>query len=310
MKILFTGASSFTGYWFARTLSEAGHQIICIFTASSANDYTDVRSLRVNQLLDISDCRFGVAFGDERFMEMIKTERFDLLCHHAACVKDYKEASFDVAYALQQNTNNVYHVLKTLAENDCKKMILTGSVFEGGEGKGSDNLPHFSPYGLSKALTAQIFAYYAQQFGMAFGKFVIPNPFGPFEEKRFTAYLMRNWMQGAVPQIGTPDYVRDNIPVGLLALYYKHFCEHLEPGSLKKISPTGIADSQGNFAAIVANEVSQRLNIPCEFTCKIQSDFSEPMIRLNTDRMQEVESQFDASAFWDQFAAYYKQYGA
>ena len=29
MKILFTGASSFTGYWFVKTLAEAGHEVIC-----------------------------------------------------------------------------------------------------------------------------------------------------------------------------------------------------------------------------------------------------------------------------------------
>jgi nucleoside-diphosphate-sugar epimerase len=29
MKILFTGATSFTGYWFVKTLAAAGHQIVC-----------------------------------------------------------------------------------------------------------------------------------------------------------------------------------------------------------------------------------------------------------------------------------------
>ena len=38
--------------------------------------------------------------------------------------------------------------------------MLSGSVFEGGEGSGSQGLPDFSPYGLSKALTAQMFRYY------------------------------------------------------------------------------------------------------------------------------------------------------
>ena len=31
MKILFTGASSFTGFWFARALAAAGHEVVATF---------------------------------------------------------------------------------------------------------------------------------------------------------------------------------------------------------------------------------------------------------------------------------------
>ena len=31
MKILFTGASSFTGYWFAKQLASAGHEVFALF---------------------------------------------------------------------------------------------------------------------------------------------------------------------------------------------------------------------------------------------------------------------------------------
>ena len=40
-------------------------------------------------------------------------------------------------------------------------MVLTGSVFEHGAGEGSDGLPAFSPYGVSKSLTAEIVRYEA-----------------------------------------------------------------------------------------------------------------------------------------------------
>ena len=33
MRILFTGASSFTGYWFIRELVAAGHRVIATFAA-------------------------------------------------------------------------------------------------------------------------------------------------------------------------------------------------------------------------------------------------------------------------------------
>jgi nucleoside-diphosphate-sugar epimerase len=31
MKILFTGASSFTGFWFVRELARAGHEVVATF---------------------------------------------------------------------------------------------------------------------------------------------------------------------------------------------------------------------------------------------------------------------------------------
>ena len=75
----------------------------------------------------------------------------------------------------------------------------------------------FSPYGLSKGLTAAIVSHRCREFGLRYGKFVIPNPFGPLEEPRFCAYLVRTWRNGEVARINTPAYVRDNIHVSLLA---------------------------------------------------------------------------------------------
>ena len=43
MKILLTGASSFTGMWFARELAQAGHEVVATF--QRAHDaYADERS--------------------------------------------------------------------------------------------------------------------------------------------------------------------------------------------------------------------------------------------------------------------------
>lgn len=308
MKILFTGASSFSGYWFVKTLAESGHNVTCTYTAQSVAEYEGVRRERVRQLASLSKSVFRVKFGDAAFLQLIEKEKFDLLCHHAAWVQNYKDFTFDVALAIANNTHNVLQTLKTLADCGCKRIIVTGSVFEGGEGGGSDNLPHFSPYGLSKALTSQVFEYYAAHFKMAFGKFVIPNPFGAYEEPRFTSYLMNNWLKEQTPKVNTPDYVRDNIPAGLLASYYRYFCEKisaLDTGSIR-LAPSGIVGSQGAFTQLVAHEVGSRLGKPCDCILEQQTNFSEPLIRINTDRITEIEKAFSLQKFWDEFVAYYK----
>ena len=62
MKILFTGASSFTGYWFVKALAAAGHEVVCPITKPWAS-YTDVRRQRLELLQP--GCRLvpGASFG-------------------------------------------------------------------------------------------------------------------------------------------------------------------------------------------------------------------------------------------------------
>src|SRR6185295_14407255 len=109
---------------------------------------------------------------------------------------NYKSPDFNVCAAVAKNTRRIQNVLKLLPANSAAAFLLTGSFFEGGEGAGSEALPHFSPYGLSKALTVDVCTYYCKILGVRIGKFVIPNPFGPWEEPRFTTYLMRTWSKG------------------------------------------------------------------------------------------------------------------
>jgi nucleoside-diphosphate-sugar epimerase len=185
---------------------------------------------------------------------------------------------------------------------------LTGSVFEPGEGAGSQGLPAFSPYGLSKRLTAQVVEYYCGLAGMSYGKFVIPNPFGPFEEPRFTQYLVRSWYEGKTPGVNTPAYVRDNIHASLLAKAYAAFAGSLsDEAGATKLNPSGYIESQGDFALRFAHEMRGRLGLPCEVTLAHQTEFSEPRIRVNTDMLDADALGWNEAAAWDELARYYQQ---
>ena len=67
---------------------------------------------------------------------------------------------FNAINALGNNTYNLPACARDDKAANCHRLLLSGSVFEGGEGAGSQGLPNFSPYGLSKALTFQVFRYY------------------------------------------------------------------------------------------------------------------------------------------------------
>lgn len=307
MKVLFTGASSFTGLWFVRELARAGHQVVATFRRQPQEYADEPRRQRVSQALEHCRGVHGCSFGDARFLEIAAGDDWDLLCHHAADATNYKSADFDPAAALAGNTRNIAAVLDALRGKSGRApcVLLTGSVFENDEGAGSQGLPAFSPYGLSKSFTYQMFRYHAARAGLALGKFVIPNPFGPYEEPRFTTYLVKTWSSGQAAVVNTPAYVRDNIHVSLLARRYAGFAGELAARAAPAyLRPSGYVESQGAFALRFAREMRPRLGLPCEVELKVQLEFAEPKVRINTDPAQVPG--WDESAAWGEAAAYYK----
>jgi nucleoside-diphosphate-sugar epimerase len=254
---------------------------------------------------------FGCSFGDDAFLALAGGERWDLLCHHAADVTNYKSPSFDVTSAVASNTRNVAAVVDTLKRKaDFLRILVTGSFFENDEGVGSDGLPAFSPYGLSKGLTWQVFRYHASRAAVSLGKFVVPHPFGAYEDPRFTAYLFKNWLNGATATVNTPAYVRDNAHVTLLAKAYVRFAENLPATALiSRTNPSCYPESQGAFAQRFANEMRKRLGLPCVLELRQQVDFQEPRLRINTDPVDGDALGWNESCAWDEIAEYYSAVG-
>ena len=198
-------------------------------------------------------------------------------------------------------------MLAAAKEHGLKAVVLTGTVFEPDEGTGDKPLRAFSPYGLSKAMTFQFFRYYCHEADVPLGKFVIPNPFGPFEEARFTAHLMRAWKEGKPAGVKTPEYVRDNIHVDLLAAVYGRFVNRVAglPAGCVKTNPSGYVEKQGQFAQRVALEVKSRTGWACKLELAKQVDFSEPLSRSNAEPASQLVSDWSQQKAWDVFAEFY-----
>ena len=304
MRILFTGASSFTGHWFVHELVEAGHEVVAAFRGEG--EYAGVRAMRARLVRELCEVRFGCRFGADDFLALAKAP-FDVLCHHAAEVGNYRNPDFDPYRAPAANLHRLPEVLRALKDRGCGRLVLTGSLFEASEGADSAPLRAFSPYGLSKTLTASAAEFYADREGFTFEKFVVPNPFGPYEEPRFTAYLMKTWLAAETARVQTPRYVRDNIPVSLLARAYAEFVgANPAPGAVRRRNPSFYPESQGAFAERVRREVATRLGLRCDLELGQQTAFPEPVVRINTDLLDPEALGFSEAQAWDEFVQYYR----
>lgn len=303
MRILITGVSSFTGAWFAIKLAAAGHDVFGTLQGT-ADRYVDIRAERLVAMRAAGVMLVdGISFGTDAFIELVSSG-FDIICHHGANVTNYRSMDFDVAGAVAANTRNSHAVLTSAAQHGCSAIVLTGSVFEQDEGAGECPRRAFSPYGLSKGLTWQSFEYWAAVVGIRLAKFVIPNPFGAMEEPRFCAYLMKTWMKGDTAEVRTPDYVRDNIPVDLLSKSYVEFVSsQRNVAAPTRLNPSGYLESQGAFARRFASEIGRRLGIATPLLLSKQTDFEEPIMRVNTDN---VKAGWDETVSWNAMADYYR----
>ena len=308
MRILFTGASSFTGLWFIQALRAQDHEVVATFTRPPAiYENGTIASLRTARVADLCECVYDVSFGDSNFVALLENgQKFDVLCHHGAVVEDYRRPDFDVLGAVRKNTQGVVKVLEVLAKRGGRAVVLTGSVFEKGEGAGSEVQLSVSPYGASKAMTSDLFRFYASRVGIQLRKFVIANPFGPFEEPRFTAYLMRQWLAGEPATVRTPAYVRDNIHVGLLAAAYTGFVTSPTSGDpYLHFGPSGYVQTQGDFAERVSRQMRNRIGRACDLEFDTQTDFPEPRVRINIHPVNAHALGFSEEEAWDRIAEYY-----
>jgi nucleoside-diphosphate-sugar epimerase len=296
LKILLTGASSFTGMHFARALADAGHDLTCTLT-KGLDDYSGVRRQRVDRLP--GNLAFYTTFGSPRFMRLVADNSFDILCHHGANAADYASPDFDVPGAIQLNTNNGREVVRLMAGRGLKQVVVTGSVAEPDEANGVWRALY--PYGIAKAATGMLFRHWCREFGVNFGRFVVPNPFGPYEDYRLCRFMITTWRNGGTVKIATPAYVRDFIHVDLLAkVYADQFVGKIVAPVCR---PGGYAESVGDFAKRCSIEIGLRLGIRTEVELIGQENFPEPAVRVNGPRASHPL--WSERGAWDAMAGYY-----
>ena len=307
MRILLTGASSFSGLWLVRALVAAGAEVAAV-ARGHPDGYDALRRLRIERVARLARTRFGAAFGDAGFLELIEeAEPFDVLCLHHAEVGDFRRHDYDALAAARANTKNIERVLDRLRRRGLRRVVLTGSVFEADEGDGDRPLEAVGAYGLAKTVTASLVRHAAAACGIELFKITLPSPFGAFQAGGLADHLLRAWQTGEVPILRHPERVRDFVPIELFAAHYAAVALGRMPAAGGRANPSGHVESCAAFADRLAREMRPRLGKACRFAVADPPwTDGEPRCRFNTEPLPQLFDRTLHGRSWDRLALHYR----
>ena len=131
MNILFLGVSSFSGYHFIKKLSQnKKNKITCTLT-KNFKSYKSIRLKRIKFLKKIKNVKIieKIKFGDNKFINLLSKNKFDIICLHHALTKNYNsDLKFNLNKSLSENTKNINKVFNKI-NNKCK-IIISNTVFQ------------------------------------------------------------------------------------------------------------------------------------------------------------------------------------
>ena len=93
MKILFTGASSFTGMHFVEALLHHGHDVLAVFSRPRES-YSGISQVRMMRIQKRTTCIFDTQYGTKPFVDILEHHSFDIYCHHWSYTTNYQKLDF------------------------------------------------------------------------------------------------------------------------------------------------------------------------------------------------------------------------
>lgn len=288
-----SGASSFTGYWIAKILSEKGCQVSSLFSRAR-NEYQGLRAERVQNAAGEPFFKIDATRGDIR--RWIKEFRPQIWIHHYHWMQNFRSADYDLVRAREIALDPLPGIVSQLVESGCQGIIYSGTYCEPGEG-GNQNSR--LPYAHSKKEVWERLAELCRDQGMPLSKVVIPNPVGPLEDsERLTPALLAAAVHRTDFSVRTPDAKMDFIPIREIGEIYAKLSRDLVRGHSAIVRPSGWVGSVEEWCRKVLLEVAyRRLSWP-EITLRANPVVAAECLRNPSDGTVSV----DWKRFWDELA--------
>ena len=199
-KALVTGASGFIGSHLCRKLLALGVSVFAVSRSEAVIEH---------ELLDYRQVDLADFESTEALITDVRPDYVFHLASHVMGALDLKH----VLPAFHSNLQTTVNLLTALAENGCKRVVLTGSLVEPAEGE-LHTIPS-SPYAAAKWASS----HYAKMFHAVFGLpattarvFMVYGP-GQKDLTKLIPYVIRTIHNGGVPEISGGERLIDWIYV-------------------------------------------------------------------------------------------------
>ena len=301
-RVAITGLSSFTGAAIANRLSINGYNVVGQ-TLGLKKNYTDLKRNRLVSLEKSIQLNEGINCEDDSIVDWIMEVKPKIWIHHHHYMKDFRSPDYDLEKARQVAVQPCEKIVRTLSLSGCQGIIYSGTMFEPGESGGQD-LSKVGKYAISKSEAWLDLVRLSEIYGIRISKVVIPNVFGPRENKdRLIPKLISNAMRHKPMRLKNPSHTADNIPINNLADTYVDAVEFLLEGGHSQYRPSGWIVDVGSFCREVNKSLIEKyLGVaPCEI------ELTDGAVEENLIRECETKATtLNLEKVWQEYALWLK----
>lgn len=258
MRVLVTGAAGFIGSHLVDGLLADGHQVVGVDNLSTGAPDNLAAARRcggfVLHQLDVAD---------PALVEVVRTERVDVVCHLAAHISVPRSVA-EPANDARVNVLGTLNVLEAARHGGIRKVVFASSVAVYGipavlpVGVDAPLAPR-SPYAASKRSGEIYLETYRALHGLEFTTLTLANVYGPRQsaagESGVVAIFMDALLGGKPTRIfGRGDQTRDYVYVGDVVDAFRLACGDRCGGERLNVG-TGVATSDRELHTLVAEVV-------------------------------------------------------
>ncbi|HIO23907.1 MAG TPA: NAD(P)-dependent oxidoreductase [Nitrospinaceae bacterium] len=234
-KIVVTGASSFVGCHLTQGLSRINEWNVIPLGSKNSKDYKNNQIQRIEfsgkkkkwAVLDLRD-EVGVK-------QFIRKFRPDIWVHHAGHASNYASPKYNVKDGYDTNVAPIRYIFKSLAENGCRGVIVTGSSLEYSNTDKvcleSDSCIPETPYGQSKLLETLTALEMSDRFDLPTRIARLFIPFGPLDNpNKLIHYVIDRLKNQTAVDLSPCKQKRDFIYINDVVKAYSLLIKDLDRG--------------------------------------------------------------------------------
>ena len=245
MNILINGLNSFTGILLTKALLQKGHKVIALssgnLTRLTPLQKEGINSICKNQSFKLLKNKYNL---DNKFSLDDFESNIDAFIIHGFKAFDYKNLNLDSLTLVKDSLYWLEPLPRLLRKKSCKLVAYTGTYFE-------NFIPELqTPYSLAKSMGWLYIKKLFSEFKLL--KYLFLNPYGSLESEKFTASIIKKWINRESVRLEYPFLIRDNIPAEFMIDDYINHLENMlsrEATFVKEFSPSYIVENNLEFAS-------------------------------------------------------------